>query len=54
MKKTTKLLLIGLVIMMLGFTSLELFTEKIISASLFIASAAFYIETARLMLLGTK
>ena len=54
MKKTTRLLLIGIALMLLGLVFLDFSQEKILSASFFIVSAGFYIETARLMLLNIK
>lgn len=54
MKKTTKLLLIGFIVMVSGFISLNFMLEKILPASLFIISGGFYIESARLMLIQMK
>lgn len=54
MKKTTKLLIIGFSVMISAFIVSSSFVERIIPASLFIVSAGFYVEAARLMLIQSK
>ena len=54
MKKTSKLLAIGTSLVIAGFLTLDLLTEKILPASLFIIGAGYFIESVRLMILPSK